>query len=73
VAEEQEMRARVQEMRAKVVAAEAEVPLALSEALRSGNMGYFDYLNAEFKKADTKMRENIGGMGIDISAKPIKK
>jgi len=72
VAEEQEMRARVQEMRAKVVAAEAEVPLALSEALRSGNMGYFDYLNAEFRKADTKMRENIGGMQIDVSAKPAK-
>ena len=73
VAEEQEMRAKVQEMRAKVVAAEAEVPLALADALRSGNMGYFDYLNAENRKADTKMRENIGGMQIDVSAKPIKK
>ena len=73
VAEEQEMRARVQEMRAKVVAAEAEVPLALAEALRNGNMGYFDFLNAENKKADTKMRENIGGMQIDISATPPKK
>jgi len=69
VAEEQEMRARVQEMRAKVVAAEAEVPLALSEALRNGNMGFFDYLNSENRKADTKMKENIGGMNIDISAR----
>lgn len=73
VAEEQEMRARVQEMRAKVVEAEAAVPLALAEALRSGNMGYFDFLNVENKKADTKMRENIGDMQIDISAKPVGK
>jgi len=72
VAEEQEMRAKVQEMRAKVVASEAEVPLALAEALRSGNLGYMDYINLENKKADTKMRDNIGGMQIDISAKPVK-
>ncbi|MDE1455709.1 flotillin-like protein FloA, partial [Bacillus paralicheniformis] len=39
VAQEQEMRARVEEMRAKVVEAEAEVPLAMSEALRSGKIG----------------------------------
>ncbi len=39
VAQEQEMKARVEEMRAKVVAAEAEVPLALADALRSGNLG----------------------------------
>jgi len=71
VAEEQEMRAKVQEMRAKVVASEAEVPLALAEALRSGNMGYMDFLNMENKKADTKMRESIGGMQIDLSAKPV--
>jgi uncharacterized protein YqfA (UPF0365 family) len=71
VAEEQEMRAKVQEMRAKVVASEAEVPLALAEALRSGNMGYMDFLNVENKKADTKMRDSIGGMQIDLSAKPV--
>ena len=35
---EQEMKARVQEMRAKVVEAESEVPLAMAEALRSGNI-----------------------------------
>jgi len=73
VAEEQEMRAKVQEMRAKVVASEAEVPLALAEALRSGNMGYMDFVNLENRKADTKMRESIGEMQIDISAtKPTK-
>ena len=70
VAEEQEMRARVQEMRAKVVEAEAEVPRALAQALREGNMGYMDFINLENRKADTKMRENIGGMQIEVSAKP---
>ena len=39
VATEQEMVARVQEMRAKVVEAESQVPLAIAEALRSGNLG----------------------------------
>ena len=73
VAHEQEMRARVEEMKAKVVEAEAEVPQALSEALRTGKIGYFDYLNMENKKADTKMRENIGNMQIDVSAKPADK
>jgi len=72
VAEEQEMRAKVQEMRAKVVAAEAEVPLALADALRKGHMGFMDYVNMQNKQADTKMRENIGGMQIEMSAKPVK-
>ena len=72
VAEEQEMRAKVQEMRAKVVASEAEVPLALAEALRKGHMGFMDYVNMQNKQADTKMRENIGGMQIEMSAKPVK-
>ena len=70
VAEEQEMLAKVQEMRAKVVEAEAEVPKALAEALRSGNIGYYDHLNFENKKADTKMRDNIGKMNIDITSIP---
>ena len=39
VAQEQEMKARVQEMKAKVVKAEAEVPLAIADAMRSGNLG----------------------------------
>ncbi|MCM2677855.1 flotillin-like protein FloA [Alkalicoccobacillus plakortidis] len=59
VAQEQEMRARVEEMRAKVVEAEAEVPLALSEALRSGRMGVMDYMNYQNVMADTDMRDSI--------------
>jgi len=70
VAHEQEMKARVEEMKAKVVEAEAEVPQALSEALRNGKLGYMDYIGLENKIADTKMRENIGKMQIDVSAKP---
>lgn len=62
VATEQEMVARVQEMRAKVVEAEADVPLALAEALRSGNMGVMDYMNYRNIGADTDMRDSIGKM-----------
>ncbi|MBP1968707.1 uncharacterized protein YqfA (UPF0365 family) [Virgibacillus natechei] len=60
VAQEQEMVARVQEMRAKVVEAEADVPLALAEALRSGNLGVMDYMNYKNIDADTDMRDTIG-------------
>jgi uncharacterized protein YqfA (UPF0365 family) len=60
VALEQEMIAKVAEMRAKVVEAEAEVPMALAEALRSGNMGALDYYNLQNIDADTKMRRQIG-------------
>jgi uncharacterized protein YqfA (UPF0365 family) len=38
IAERQEWQAKTQQMRAKVVEAEREVPLALSEALRKGNI-----------------------------------
>lgn len=62
VAQEQEMKARVQEMRAKVVEAEAEVPLAMAEALRTGNMGVMDYMNLQNISADTDMRDSIGKM-----------
>jgi uncharacterized protein YqfA (UPF0365 family) len=65
VAEEQEMKARVQEMRAKVVEAEAEVPLAMSEALRKGNMGVMDYLNLKNVESDTKMRTSISESSND--------
>ena len=41
VAAEQEFVATVKENRAKVVLAEAEVPLAMAEALRSGNLGVY--------------------------------
>ena len=72
VAHEQEMRARVEEMKARVVESEAEVPKAMAEALRSGKLGYMDYLNLENKKADTKMRGNIGNMQVEVSAKPVQ-
>jgi uncharacterized protein YqfA (UPF0365 family) len=59
VATEQEMKARVEEMRAKVVEAEAEIPLALSHALKNGNMGVMDYMNYQNVMADTDMRDSI--------------
>ncbi|MCH4825706.1 MAG: flotillin-like protein FloA [Planococcus sp. (in: firmicutes)] len=67
VASEQEMKAKVVEMRAKVVEAEAEVPLAMSEALRSGNIGVMDYVNYKNIQADTGMRESISKTGTDKS------
>ena len=51
VAEEQEMRC--------VVEAEAQVPLALSEALRSGNLGVMDLYRMQNVQADTQMRSSI--------------
>ncbi len=65
VALEQEMVARTQEMRAKVVEAEADVPLALAEALRTGNMGVMDYMNYKNISADTEMRDTIGKLTED--------
>ncbi|MFS0612643.1 flotillin-like protein FloA [Lederbergia ruris] len=62
VANEQEMKARVEEMRAKVVEAEAEVPLAMSEALKSGKLGVMDYYSLKNIDADTDMRDSIGKM-----------
>jgi uncharacterized protein YqfA (UPF0365 family) len=67
VAQEQEMQARVQENRAKVVEAEAQVPLAISEAFRSGRIGVMDYYNLKNLQADTGMREKIGGPGEKTS------
>ncbi|MBU8879438.1 flotillin-like protein FloA [Bacillus sp. FJAT-29790] len=65
VAQEQEMKARVEEMKAKVVEAEAKVPLAMSEALRSGNIGVMDYMNIKNISADTDMRGSIGKLSGD--------
>ncbi len=59
VALEQEMIARVAEMKAKVVEAEAQIPLAISEAFRSGHLGVMDYYKMENVKSDTQMRTNI--------------
>ncbi len=69
IAKEQEMKAEVQRMRAKVVEAEAEVPLSVAAALKAGNIGVFDYLNMENKKADTILKENLSRVNVDISAK----
>ena len=65
VAQEQEMKARVEEMRAKVVESEAMVPLAMAEALKSGNIGVMDYVNYQNVNADTDMRESISRMSDD--------
>ncbi|MCA9565437.1 MAG: flotillin-like protein FloA [Myxococcales bacterium] len=59
VAAEQEMKARISEMRAKLVEAEAEVPKALSQALKSGNMGFMDFYNYKNLVADTDMRSSF--------------
>lgn len=67
VAEEQEMKARYQEALAKVQEAEAQVPLALAEALRSGNIGAMDYYNLKNVVADTDMRASISTMSEDSS------
>jgi len=44
---------------AKVRLAEAEVPLAISEAFRSGNLGIMDFQKIQNIKADNKMRDSI--------------
>ncbi len=61
VALEQEMKAKAQEARANVIQAEAEIPLAISEAFRSGNLGIMDYMKYRNIDADTQMRESIAG------------
>lgn len=65
VANEQEMVAKVQEMKAKVVEAEAEVPLAMAEALRTGNFGIMDYMNYKNIQADTSMRDSIAKVSTE--------
>ena len=66
-AREQEMRAQVEEMSSKVVEAEAEVPQAIAGALRAGNLGVFDYIGMQNKLADTKMREGLAGLDINLT------
>lgn len=63
VAAEQEFKALVQENRAKVVLAEAEVPLAMSSALKSGNLGVMDLYRMRNIESDTRMRSAISGPG----------
>ena len=59
VAREQEMKALAQEMKAKVIEAETNIPLAMSDAFRSGNLGVMDYYRMKNIEADTQMRESI--------------
>ena len=59
VALEQENVAKVQEMQAKLVEAEAQIPLAMAEALKSGNLGVMDYYKLRNVEADTEMRDSI--------------
>ena len=59
------MRAETQKMRAKVVESEAEVPLAMAEALRSGNLGVMDYYKMKNINADTDMRSSISGQSTE--------
>ncbi|EXJ23522.1 DUF1432 domain-containing protein [Alkalibacterium sp. AK22] len=65
IAQEQEMRAETQKMRAKVVEAEAKVPLAMSEALRNGNIGVMDYYKMKNINADTDMRTAISDQSTE--------
>jgi uncharacterized protein YqfA (UPF0365 family) len=62
VAQEQEMRAVVEANRAKVVEAEAQVPLAISEAFRSGRLGVMEYYGMRNLQSDTSMRNSIAGI-----------
>jgi uncharacterized protein YqfA (UPF0365 family) len=59
VALEQEMLAKAQEARAKVIEAEVQIPLAISDAFKSGNLGIMDYMKYKNIGADTDMRESI--------------
>jgi uncharacterized protein YqfA (UPF0365 family) len=70
VALEQENRAKVQEKRADLVEAEASVPLAIAEALRSGNLGVMDYMRYRNIQSDTAMRDAISG-GEEGRSEPI--
>lgn len=62
-AKAEEMRAmavaREQEMQAKVTEAQSKVPLAIADALKSGNLGVLDYYNMKNVEADSAMRQSI--------------
>ena len=72
VAREQKMRALVEENRAKVVLAEAEIPMAISQAFRSGQLGVLDYYNLRNLQSDTEMRNAIAGVAPGQNEKPEK-
>ena len=52
-------------MKAKVVEAEAGVPMAIADALRSGNLGVLDYYKMQNVLADTGMKENIAKTNLE--------
>ncbi|MDN6731419.1 MAG: flotillin-like protein FloA, partial [Atopostipes suicloacalis] len=62
-AKAEEMRAMAvaeeQEMQAKVTEAQSKVPLAIADALKSGNLGVLDYYNMKNVEADSEMRHSI--------------
>ena len=60
VALEAEHQVEAEKNRALVVLAEAEIPKAISEALRSGNLGLMDYYKMQNIMADTSMRASLG-------------
>lgn len=70
VAQEQEMKAAVEENRAKVVLAEAEIPLAISNAFRSGHLGVMDYYNLRNLQSDTEMRNALAGVSPNRTDRP---
>jgi uncharacterized protein YqfA (UPF0365 family) len=61
VATEQENSAKVKDMEAKYIEAQAAVPLAMADALRTGKVGFMDYLRMENIQADTRMRKELSG------------
>jgi uncharacterized protein YqfA (UPF0365 family) len=61
VAIEQEMIAKIEESRAVVVASEAHVPVAIANALKSGQLNVMDYYKLRNITADTEMRQSIAG------------
>jgi uncharacterized protein YqfA (UPF0365 family) len=65
-ATKEEMVAREQEMKAKLIEAQASIPMALAEALRSGNITVMDYHKMKNLEADTTMRESIAHLGPEL-------
>ena len=61
IALEQEMKAKTQEMKALVLAAERDVHMAMAQAMKDGKFGVVDYYKLQNLKADTNMRNSIGG------------
>jgi uncharacterized protein YqfA (UPF0365 family) len=59
VASEQEKEASVQESKAQLISAKAEVPMAISDAFNSGNLGIMDYYRITNIQADTEMRTSF--------------